>query len=683
MQCPSCGGDIQADERFAHMVVCRYCDSAVVLDEKAARVSGKMAVLVQTPGPLYVGATGTLEGRQITVLGRVRYGYSKGYWDEWYLGCEDGETFWISEDENNFTLEKLFDGEGTSVDYAGVLPGDWIRLGDDDFHVDEKDVAECEGGEGQLPFAILSGEKVPFLDLSAGEDFATIEYEMDEGARVFRGQRFDISRITLDLSKDEFGQMEAATTLRAEREGHGKQRERIVKTGDRSVSVNCSSCAAPMGVPPHGATSLQCNFCGAVVDLTLRRVACPECDATVTMEAGAKAKSVTCRHCHAILDVSREEASLLGAIDPGRGPRVPFTLGQLCRFDDDVFRLVGHILYVSRDAWGVYPSDEFLLYSQSAGYRWLILENGHFSLSQEVDARSAGLNPKGRLPKSKIHGFGRQWKVFENSVHEIAWVDGELPWVAQVGDKTHYLDAIAPPYMLSAEWTETEMEWSQAVYVTRDEVADAFEMEASQLPTPIGIGACQPYDESGSRTSWMVVSLVASIVFVLLAAIAFFKSGSKAGQFLVQNSHYSQEYITGDFTIHDAPTLCKAVFEADVNNSWVYLDVALIDEEARALFDFSAQVSYYHGVDGGESWSEGSRKKSKVFRVDKPGTYRFLVLGESDRGHDVTISVFEDVELMRYYVAGFAGCGGFAIILLILHGSFETRRWGEEDDDDD
>ena len=123
MHCPSCGAELQPDTRLAHLVVCEFCDSAIVLDEKAARVSGKMAVLAQTPGPLYVGGTGRLMERDFAVLGRVRYGYSKGYWDEWYLAFEDGSAAWISEDENEFTLETAAQEESSPIDYAAAEPG--------------------------------------------------------------------------------------------------------------------------------------------------------------------------------------------------------------------------------------------------------------------------------------------------------------------------------------------------------------------------------------------------------------------------------------------------------------------------------------------------------------------------------------------------------------------------------
>ena len=99
MNCPSCGAEIDSDHSLAQLIVCQYCNSAIVLDEKATRVAGKMAVLAQTPGPFYVGGGGSYRNRRFRVLGRVRYGYSKGFWDEWYVEFDGGTTAWISEDK--------------------------------------------------------------------------------------------------------------------------------------------------------------------------------------------------------------------------------------------------------------------------------------------------------------------------------------------------------------------------------------------------------------------------------------------------------------------------------------------------------------------------------------------------------------------------------------------------------
>jgi hypothetical protein len=200
MRCPSCGMAVDADQRYAKLVVCAACNATVVLDEQAARLSGQMAVLTDTDSPLYLGATGKLGDKRWTILGRVRYGYPRGFWDEWYLRFDDGETAWISEDESNLTLEVSEDLAAAPVEYAAVRPGDALTILDVTYHVDEKDVARCEGGEGQLPFVIEQGEQVPFLDLSTGERFATLEYDFDgEGARLFHGRRIAATDLTVDL----------------------------------------------------------------------------------------------------------------------------------------------------------------------------------------------------------------------------------------------------------------------------------------------------------------------------------------------------------------------------------------------------------------------------------------------------------------------------------------------------
>ena len=108
--------------------------------------------------------------------------------------------------------------------------------------------------------------------------------------------------------------------------------------------------------------------------------------------------------------------------------------------------------------------------------------------------------------------------------------------------------------------------------------------------------------------------------------------------------------------------------------------------------DFSAQMSYYHGVEGGESWSEGSKRDTKVFKLKTPGDYRLLMVGQAgvdNKGSDVLrsgakvhITISEGVELTRYYA-------GFGILCLLAGAvepirrySFEYKRWGGEDDDD-
>jgi hypothetical protein len=125
----------------------------------------------------------------------------------------------------------------------------------------------------------------------------------------------------------------------------------------------------------------------------------------------------------------------------------------------------------------------------------------------------------------------------------------------------------------------------------------------------------------------------------------------------------------------------------------VYLDAAVLNNRAEALFDFSAEMSYYHGRSGGESWREGSKRDTKVFRLAEPGKYRFLVRGQAGTGNSaqntarfgppVTITVREGVILTRYYIILMTLCLLWVIAEWSAHVTFEGRKWSESDVADD
>ncbi len=693
MFCPSCGAEIEADRRFAKLVVCQYCESAVLLDEKAARVAGKMAVLAQTPSPFFVGGTGKLMDRQFSILGRVRYGYERGYWDEWYLAFEDGSTTWIGEDENNFSLESCDESEKAPVEYADAYPGQTIQLGATTFHLDEKGIAICEGGEGQLPFPIISGERVPFLDLSMADRFATIEYDMeDTTARVFRGRRLDLSEVKMDMTAEEAG---VTVGMKAERGADDERRERIVKTGDRTKSVNCVCCGAPMNVPAQAGDSITCEYCGTDVDLTVRRVPCGGCDATVAIH-GREARSVVCPQCHRMIDVSRSEPTTLDlAVQIGK-PNVPFHMGQKATIRGVDFTVVGHIRFVEKDFEGTYHSDEFLLFSKDVGYQWIVLENGHFSLTRELDDRPVGFEPRLAAPKQRLRFADRTWKVFESGYTQVEWVDGELPWVAKIGDQNYYMDAISPPFLLSAEWTETEMEWYEAEYVDKAEIAEAFGLAPEALPAAYNVAPHQPFRRSAFRQQAIWVMGLFAILFGIATFWSIGKTGDPAGSMTIRPDQFKNEYVTVDtFTVRQKDALCEANFHASVSNSWQYFQVAVVNSKDEVVVDFSAEMSYYSGVDHEGSWSEGSTSDTVYFKLAEPGDYRLLILGQAGTGETagdverngvaVSISIREGLVLTRYYLIFAVFCIAWVCIEAFLKANFEKLRWNESDaggDDD-
>ena len=80
----------------------------------------------------------------------------------------------------------------------------------------------------------------------------------------------------------------------------------------------------------------------------------------------------------------------------------------------------------------------------------------------------------------------------------------------------------------------------------------------------------------------------------------------------------TQEATTSAFQITD-PGLLRVELTAPLDNAWMALDVALIEGDDTVSYVTDADLSYYHGTEGGESWSEGSRSESLLLSGPKGG----------------------------------------------------------------
>ena len=224
-------------------------------------------------------------------------------------------------------------------------------------------------------------------------------------------------------------------------------------------------------------------------------------------------------------------------------------------------------------------------------------------------------------------------------------------------------------------------------------MAEAFGIENKKLPFPRGVAPNQPYPASPFRRQSKWVFLAFGILLLFLAIGSLFHKGRPAARLNVPLEQYDHEVLTEDtFEIKEPNALCKAVFRSAVDNSWVYMDVAVVDDKENAVLDFSTQMSYYHGRSGGESWSEGSQRDSVLFKLKEPGTYRLLALGQAGKGSSnspnpsyrpsVTVTIYEGVTLARYHFILGIILLILAVVELIRRSTFEQQRWGGDDDDD-
>jgi hypothetical protein len=160
-------------------VVCPYCATTSEVTDSGLDPTGKAAKLAPLPTQFAVGMRGTVRGAPFQVLGRVRYNYEEGLWDEWYLAFDDGDAGWLEEDEGQYTLSRQERLRTPAPGFEEATVGTRFDLNGYPFFVTERVRARIAGAEGQLFFRATPGRPVNFVEGNVGGKIAYLEYTED------------------------------------------------------------------------------------------------------------------------------------------------------------------------------------------------------------------------------------------------------------------------------------------------------------------------------------------------------------------------------------------------------------------------------------------------------------------------------------------------------------------------
>jgi hypothetical protein len=106
-------------------------------------------------------------------------------------------------------------------------------------------------------------------------------------------------------------------------------------------------------------------------------------------------------------------------------------------------------------------------------------------------------------------------------------------------------------------------------------------------------------------------------------------------------------------------------------------------EDERPRLGRADRVAYWHGSDGGESWSEGDRSRELVFRDLPAGTYYFVI--DPEISAEKPVDVTDRIKIVRDQAAW----SNFFFLLVFLAlfpmfsryrvSAFEAERWKDAD----
>lgn len=197
--CPSCGNIIKPETRSPQLLVCPACNTVNLLENGRLEDVGKSACLTEEPSIFEIHKRYKYKDWKFTPVGRVRYDFGDGYWEEWYVRDDAGKEAWVSVDEGEIAIEKPFGKNLKLPAFEEIKVGGAIMINRQRMTVIEKNSCTCVGAQGELPFKAVIGETYNYIDLLGQRRASfTIEYEEDNKVACFKGiwiDAFDITEV--------------------------------------------------------------------------------------------------------------------------------------------------------------------------------------------------------------------------------------------------------------------------------------------------------------------------------------------------------------------------------------------------------------------------------------------------------------------------------------------------------
>lgn len=408
---------------------------------------------------------------------------------------------------------------------------------------------------------------------------------------------------------------------------------------------------------------------------------CPGCGASLTVRSFGNAVTIVCESCHSVLDARDPKLTILQQFHAATSEDPPLIpLGSRGSIRGVLYEVIGFQRRTIEVEGISYGWHEYVLFNPTKGFRYLTEYDGHWN---DVSILRALPDVSGGGATLKY--LGETYRHFQTADAATAFVLGEFPWQVRVGEVARVSDYVSPPRVISSEASGTEVTWSIGEYLAGRDVWKAFKLPG-QAPAAIGVYENQPSPMSSIVKSVWALTGVFLIVLLAIAVGAYWMESNE--QVFQQTYEFNSSaggeasFVTDIFQLKGRSSDVEVETDAAVDNDWIYLNYALIDQDTGHAYDFGREVSYYHGHDSDGSWSEGGTTNTVTIPSVPPGNYYLRIEPESDPNRGLiryVVTVKRDVPQ-----AGFFGLA--ALALLIPAGlitwrslSFEHLRWAEGD----
>jgi len=351
-------------------------------------------------------------------------------------------------------------------------------------------------------------------------------------------------------------------------------------------------------------------------EATVRTLACPACGGTVAMRAAGYTVTLACEYCGSLIDVAHPDARLITRYAEAQAS-LTIPLGTRGSLRGVEWEAIGWL--ERTDGWAAW--EEYLLFNPYHGYRWLIAQDGQWSLGTMLTAIP-------RYDGGEMIVDGRSYSSFyHDNKARVTRVVGEFYWRVKIGEEVRSRDYVRPGFMLSLEEDDREQSWTLSELLLAHEIRQAFDVPRPPRwwpgMTPL---AHQPSPYVQRIRSWVPIGAITLIALLVLLTLFGRTMQPQTFGFPVTPDGASVSQSFGPITVPiGRQAMTVETLTSNVEQGWVDIDIAFVNRKTQESYEAYALNEHYSGYDSDGGWSEGSRSQTLKVASLPAGTYDLVV----------------------------------------------------------
>ena len=182
------------------------------------------------------------------------------------------------------------------------------------------------------------------------------------------------------------------------------------------------------------------------------------------------------------------------------------------------------------------------------------------------------------------------------------------------------------------------------------------------IPSKNGYGIVQPFFINTKQ-----LINIFGVAAILISLLQFYHYSTRTNYEVFRDSVRfdsvrNKELISKSFELKGASAPLEVKLYSNVDNSWANVELSLVNEKTNETEYASKDIEQYHGYEGGESWSEGSREEEFNICGVAPGKYHFTISAQKQGFEKASGEVYFSPDGKKSYTIDGLGFVDVAII---------------------